>query len=87
MHSNGLNKLMEECGELVQIAAKKQAYPNTDHHPDGKGSMSSRLEEECADVCAAILFVAENYKFDTARMNARIERKLALFNQWHKGDE
>ena len=38
MHCDGLTKLIEECGELVQIAAKKQAYFDTDTHPDGKGS-------------------------------------------------
>lgn len=32
MSANGLTKLVEECGELVQICAKKMAYYNSDEH-------------------------------------------------------
>ncbi len=35
MTANGLTKLLEELGELAQVAAKKQAYFHTDAHPDG----------------------------------------------------
>ena len=61
MANKGLTKLNEELCELGQIAAKKTAYMDTDHHPDGE-SLKERMEDETADVLAAITFVVE--KFD-----------------------
>lgn len=49
MPAKGLAKLIEECGELQQIAGKKLAYYTTDEHPDGQGPLSTRLEDEIAD--------------------------------------
>lgn len=82
MHCDGLTKLIEECGELSQIAAKKQAYFDTDIHPDGKGSMKRRMEEEMADVMAACIFVAEKFGLDQEFLEARAQKKLALFKSW-----
>lgn len=83
MHCNGLTKLIEECGELSQIASKKQAFMNTDTHPDGKGSMKKRLEEEMADVIAACVLVAENFGLNQDFLEQRALKKLALFRSWH----
>lgn len=83
MHCNGLTKLIEECGELSQIASKKQAFMNTDTHPDGKGSMKKRIEEEMADVIAACVLVAENFGLDQDHLEQRALKKLALFRKWH----
>ena len=85
MQFGGLTKLIEECGELVQIAAKKQAYFDTDTHPDGKGSMKRRLEEEMADVMAACVFVAEKFGLDGEFLEARTQKKLELFKSWDNG--
>jgi NTP pyrophosphatase (non-canonical NTP hydrolase) len=79
---NILNKLMEECGELTQIAAKKNAYPNTDEHPDRKGSMKERLENEIADVVAACNFAIEAYCLDEERIVERTDVKFKLFELW-----
>jgi len=83
MHANGLTKLIEECGELIQIAAKKQAFMDTDQHPDGKGSMKRRLEEEMADVIASCMLVSKNFELDGDFMAERMEKKLKLFTSWH----
>lgn len=85
MQFGGLTKLIEECGELVQIAAKKQEYFGTDTHPDGKGSMERRLEEEMADVMAACVFVAEKFGLDDKFLETRMQKKLALFRSWDNG--
>ena len=82
MHNNGLTKLMEECGELAQIAAKKSAYYATDIHPDGKGSMKERLENEMGDVIAASLFVAEKYDLDIDRIIEQANKKYNRFKVW-----
>lgn len=78
----GLVKLMEECGELTQIAAKKLTFPDTDEHPDGQGSMHVRMEEEIADVLAAIYHVVAEYGLDTKFIDQRRKRKLELFRKW-----
>lgn len=83
MHGDGLTKLMEECGELTQIAAKKLSFMHTDTHPDGKGSMSKRLEEEIGDVIAASVLVAENLGLNNQAIEDRIIMKLDLFRKWH----
>ena len=83
MTANGLAKLLEECGELSQVAAKKLAYFHTTDHPDGAGSLNNRLQDEIADVIAACLFVANTFKLDVEVISDRRDRKLALFDQWH----
>ena len=83
MHCDGLTKLIEECGELSQIASKKQAFMDTDTHPDGKGSMKKRIEEEMGDVIAACILVAENFGLDQDFLEKRVQKKLALFRSWH----
>ena len=83
MTANGLAKLLEECGELSQVAAKKLAYFHTDDHPDGAGSLDNRLQDEIADVIAACLFVADKFRLNVEAISDRRDRKLALFDQWH----
>ena len=86
MTANGLAKLMEECGEVVQICAKKMAVMDSDTHWDGKGSMKTRMEDEIADVAAASHFVIGTFDLDEARIGRRFAEKLALFRKWHKED-
>lgn len=81
----GLCKLVEECGELVQIAAKKQQCMNTDIHFDGK-SIASRMEDEMGDVLASIEYTALELGLDKKRIRDRANLKLALFRSW-KNDE
>lgn len=84
MHQKGLTKLLEECGELTQIAAKKCAYLDTDIHPDRMGSMNDRLENEIGDVRAAAAFVAEKLHLDIARIEERRREKLNRFRKWDR---
>lgn len=86
MSGNGLVKLMEECGELVQICAKKLAYYDTDDHPDGEGSMRTRMTEEMGDVLAAIAFVVRKFEISQDALNARKNKKLELFLEWDNRD-
>lgn len=83
MCANGLAKLIEECGELQQVAGKKLAYFYTDHHPDGAGPLTTRMEAEMGDVIAAILFVADLLHLDHDNIAARRDMKRALFEKWH----
>lgn len=84
MKTRGLGKLIEECGELVQILGKKLAYFHTDRHPDKKGSMKRRMEEEIADVRAASEFVIDENDLDRDFIEERTQMKLKKFRRWKK---
>ncbi len=83
MTGYGLAKLIEECGELIQIAGKRLAYYTTDEHPDGGGPLRLRLEDEIADVLAACELVTVLHQLDAERITKRRDGKLLLFKQWH----
>ena len=83
MSNNGLTKLIEECGGLITECAKKVSFPSTDIHPDGKGSMEQRMEDEIADVVAACRFVIKQHRLDSLAIKKRTETKLALYEKWH----
>lgn len=86
MSAGGLTKLMEECGELIQICAKKAAFMAVDDHPDDKGSMKIRLENEIADVKAAMTFVMMKFKLDDNRIERRHLEKATAFVKWDRGE-
>ena len=79
---NGLAKLAEECGELVQVIGKVMAY-GTGPHPDGTESLKARLEDEIADVQAAMELVRHTHGLDGLLIGHRREQKVVLFRQWH----
>jgi NTP pyrophosphatase (non-canonical NTP hydrolase) len=83
MHSKGLTKLIEECSELIQVAAKKSAYINGPH-PDGGGSLDMRMEDEMGDVLAAIEFVTKKFNLSEHDINARCQIKLNTYRNWDK---
>jgi NTP pyrophosphatase (non-canonical NTP hydrolase) len=93
MSNNGLTKLVEECGELVQIAAKAIAYPDIGGlHPDQMeldipsaiDITQHRLEDEMADVLAASQFVIRKLRLDQGAINERMAMKLQRFTTWDK---
>ncbi len=85
MTAGGLAKLIEETGELQQIAGKKLAYYDTDEHPDGQGSLKLRMEHEIADVMAICAFVVERFNLDAAFISNRADEKLKQYQAWDAG--
>ena len=83
MAAKGLAKLIEECGELVQVAGKKLAYYTTDTHPDGGPPRNRRLEDEIADVIASCSIVVANLKLNENYIKKRIDCKHTIFKEWH----
>ncbi|HYW90990.1 MAG TPA: hypothetical protein VFA95_00765 [Gammaproteobacteria bacterium] len=78
--ANGLAKLVEECGELQQIAGK--ALVRMDRESAGPaGSLRTRLQEEMADMLAAADFVAETLVLDREQIGARRLAKLHKFRE------
>ncbi len=82
LEKNGLVKLVEECGELIQIASKKMARMDSDEHWDSAGSIRERMEDEMGDVMAAMRTVTANFGLDTARIMKRRREKEKLFLEW-----
>lgn len=80
---NGIYKVIEEAGELLCDLGKLQAFP-TEPHPDGKGRMRARVLAEAADVLASVTYLLDvNCDMDEkARVQRRMEEKLAKYRQW-----
>lgn len=85
-HWTGLSKLIEEAGEVLQVAGKILGTGGEAEHWDGT-NLRSRLEEELADLTAAITFVARHNDLDEASMQKRADAKLARFAEWHKAGQ
>jgi NTP pyrophosphatase (non-canonical NTP hydrolase) len=82
-HWPGLSKLIEELGEVGQVAGKLIATNGEASHWDGS-NLRERLEEELADLAAAISFVIETNGLDIGRVFERRQRKLEQFHRWHE---
>jgi NTP pyrophosphatase (non-canonical NTP hydrolase) len=77
----GLAKLIEETSELGQVVGKLIAYPGGEH-PDLGPPLRERLEDEIADVLAAIMYVRAHNVLDRGRMDARVIEKFERFQRW-----
>lgn len=83
--NNGAGKITEECGELLQLIGKYLAYPDG-NHPDRKGHLFFRLEDEIGDVYAAIEYFASEINLDLERIKTRKKEKLSTFYEWKTKD-
>lgn len=79
----GVSKLIEEAGELLQVLGKLMATGGELDHWDGT-NLRTRIEDELADVYAAIKFVIDHSEIDEEYVLARADKKVRLFNKWHE---
>lgn len=79
----GLSKLMEEAGEVVQVGGKLMGTGGATNHWDGT-NLAERMEEELADLQAAILFFIMTNALDSEKIGDRVGKKVAQFMIWHK---
>lgn len=79
----GISKLVEELGEVAQVAGKLIAAGGQTGHWDGT-DLRIRLEDELADLSAAIAFVTSQNNLDATRIAERREAKLGRFETWHR---
>jgi NTP pyrophosphatase (non-canonical NTP hydrolase) len=84
-HWPGVTKVLEECGELIQVLAKLQgAGGDPGVHWDGKDVLSGIIDE-AGDVLAALEFLMRhNPIVSDAKVNKRMARKVQMFEDWHK---
>jgi len=79
---NGLSKLIEEAGEVLQLGGKLLGSDGDTNHFDGS-DLGDRLEEEIGDLLAAIeFFVVTNPRLSRANIEDRRYGKLKQFYQW-----
>lgn len=83
---NGLSKLIEECGEVQQVGGKLLGSDGAIEHWDGT-NLKHRLEEEIADLTAAIQFFIAANGLDTVTMTTRSIKKVNLFIEWDKREK
>jgi NTP pyrophosphatase (non-canonical NTP hydrolase) len=78
----GLSKLIEECGELLQVAGKLIGSEGKVKHFDGS-DLKERLEEELSDVRAAMVFFIQTNGLNGGKIDTRARQKLEMFHTWH----
>lgn len=82
----GISKLIEEAGEVQQVCGKLLGTGGERAHWDGS-DLKLRLEEEIADLQAALLFVQTSNGLDRLRIEKRAEEKLIKFLEWHESGD
>lgn len=78
----GLSKLIEEFGEVIQIAGKIIATDGEALHFDGT-DLVERLVEELGDAEAAIAFLREFNGLSKGKIEKRKMEKFRQFMDWH----
>lgn len=78
----GVSKLIEECGEVVQVAGKLLGAKGERAHWDGS-DLKERLESELGDLVAAINFVTIHCGLDDDAIVRRSVEKIRAFTRWH----
>lgn len=84
----GLSRLIEECGELLQVAGKIIGSGGSARHYDGT-DLGAALAEEVADVLAAVMYARAHmtglvpHRDDISR---RVQAKFEQYQRWdHAG--
>lgn len=77
----GIGKVIEECGELLQVAGKAIPFP-IGEHPDGCGDVKERFIQEIADVYAALDYFVSVNKLPQVVIEERRGSKLRMFVKW-----
>jgi NTP pyrophosphatase (non-canonical NTP hydrolase) len=82
----GISKLVEEAGEVLQICGKLLGTNGESKHWNVP-NLNVALEDELADLMAAILFVIVECGLDASRITLRCAEKVARFSRWQEEHE
>ena len=81
----GISKLIEEAGEVGQVAGKLIATGGQAAHWDGT-DLKDRLQDEIADLMAASSFVIDHNDLNAGYIQRRAGLKRSTFESWHRGE-
>ncbi|WP_018681903.1 hypothetical protein [Actinokineospora enzanensis] len=81
----GASRLIEECGELMQVLGKLIGSGGATAHWDGT-DLRARLTDELADVRAALDYFIFANSMPDAAIADRADKKRAQYERWHHGD-
>lgn len=79
----GLGKVVEEAGEIMQIAGKLMATGGSSEYYDGR-DLRRELQNEMADLRAALDYVEDANHLNALAMKARKDEKSDKFWSWHR---
>jgi NTP pyrophosphatase (non-canonical NTP hydrolase) len=79
----GLSKLIEECGEVTQVAAKIIGRGGKTDYWGGR-DLTADLQAELGDLLAIIEYTIQRNQLDRFSINRRIEKKLSWYEDWEK---
>lgn len=82
----GLAKVVEEAGEITQVAGKIMACFGQDTYYGGE-DLRGHLQEEAADLIASLTYLIEENKLDKKAISKRVRKKLAKYYQWKESNE
>ncbi len=77
----GIFKVIEESGELLQVLGKLGPFPGGDH-PDGKGDLVTRLNDEIGDVRGALSYFVGANPLNPSYIDQRADEKREKFVNW-----
>ncbi len=79
----GTSRLVEECGELLQVLGKLIGAGGETDHWDST-DLREKVIDELADVHAALIFFASANGLPSATIEARAAQKVAQYDKWHQ---
>jgi hypothetical protein len=79
----GLSRLIEEAGEVLQVAGKIIGTGGAATAYDGL-LLRVALVAELGDLLAAINYVVSANSLDPVAVNSRRDRKRTMYGRWHK---
>jgi len=77
----GLAKVIEESGEVLQICGKIMSIRGASIYYKGE-DLRSELEDEVGDLLASLTYLIQENKLDRAKINRRVQYKLARYAIW-----
>ncbi len=79
-----LVKLMEECGEVTQVAAKTHCFGFDFQNPKTGDFNRTELADEIGDVLGLVDMLADRGLIDIKRVQKKRAAKAAKVLKWHR---
>ncbi|MBO0610879.1 hypothetical protein [Myceligenerans salitolerans] len=82
----GASRIIEECGELLQVLGKLIGSGGSTAHWDGT-DLGERLADEISDTRAALDYFISANNLPADVIDERTARKRAQYEKWHEANQ